>query len=156
VAYEHAAFAIGVARRAIDTIVELAPSKARGITPSTLAERATFQRDLGELHLRVQAARALVLECNRAAWEVVTAGGQPDVRLHTELRGVVALATDVALDVVTGVYRYAGGGAVYRLNRLERSVRDLYTASQHLMVSGSAYETYGKILLGMPDVSPLS
>jgi alkylation response protein AidB-like acyl-CoA dehydrogenase len=156
VAYEHAAFAIGVARRAIDTIIELAPSKARGVPPTALAERATFQRDLGELHLRLQAARALVLERNRAAWECVTSGQRPDVRLQTELRGVVALATDVALDVVTRIYRFAGGGAVYRPNRLERSVRDLHTAGQHLMVSGSVYEAYGEILLGMADVNPLS
>jgi len=68
----------------------------------------------------------------------------------------VALATDEALDVVTRVYRYAGGGAVYRPSLFERSVRDLHTAAQHLMVSSSVYETYGKILLGMAEVNPMS
>jgi alkylation response protein AidB-like acyl-CoA dehydrogenase len=156
VAYEHAAFAIGVARRAIDTIVELAPTKKRGIPPNALADRSPFHRDLGQLDLRLRAARALVLERNREAWGVATAGQRPDVRLQTELRSTATLATDVALEVVTQAYRYAGGGAVYKPNVLERSVRDLYTATQHFMVSDSAYEAHGKVVLGRPDVNPMS
>ena len=156
VAYEHAAFALGVARRAVDAIVELAPSKKRGLPPTGLVERGSFQRDLGELDSRLRAARALVLEHNREAWDAVTTGQKPGARLQTELRGVAAFATDVALDVVTQAYRYAGGGAVYKPNILERAVRDLHTASQHLMVSNSAYEIRGKVMLGMTDVNPLS
>lgn len=156
VAYEHAAFAIGVARRAIDTIVELAPTKRRGSPPINLADRSSFQRDLGLLNLRLRAARALVLERNREAWDVVSAGQKPDARLQTELRSSATLATDVALEVATQAYRYAGGAAVYKPNVLERSVRDLYTATQHFMVSDSAYEAHGKALLGLSDVSPMS
>ena len=155
VAYEHAAFAVGVARRALDAIVGLAPSKKRGLPPSPLAERGSFQRDLGELDLRLGAARALVLERNREAWEAVTAGREPDVRLQVALRGATALATDVALEAATQAYRYAGGGAVYKPNILERAVRDLHTAAQHLMVSSTAYELQGKLMLGMTDVKPL-
>ena len=156
VAYEHAAFAIGIARRALDALVELAPAKKRGIPPSPLVERGAFQRDLGELDLRLRAARALALERNREAWATVTAGRTPDVRLQAELRGVATFATDVAVDVATWAYRYAGGGAVYKPNILERAVRDLYTATQHFLVSSSAYETHGQGLLGMTDINPLS
>ena len=76
--------------------------------------------------------------------------------LSPELRAVATFATDVAVDVATRAYRYAGGGAVYKLNVLERAVRDLYTATQHFMVSSSAYETHGQDLLGMPRLDPLS
>jgi alkylation response protein AidB-like acyl-CoA dehydrogenase len=149
VAYEHAAFAIGVARRALDTIVELAPSRKRGQPPAPLVERETFQRDLGELDLRLRAARALVLDLNRDAWQSVLAGGKPDSRLQTELRSAVTFATDVAIDVVTQAYRYAGGTTVYRPNFLERALRDLNTASQHFMVSNAAYEQHGRAMLGL-------
>jgi indole-3-acetate monooxygenase len=156
VAYEHAAFALGVARRAVDTLLELAPSKRRGVPPSPLVERGSFQRDLGELDLRLRAARALVLERNRGAWATVTAGHTTDVRLQAELRGASVFATDVAVDIVTSAYRYAGGGAVYKPNILERAVRDLYTATQHVMVNSTAYETHGQALLGMTGLNPLS
>ncbi|MFN8634915.1 MAG: acyl-CoA dehydrogenase family protein [Chloroflexota bacterium] len=155
VAYEHAAFAIGVARRALDALVELAPDKMRGIPPSPLVARGSFQRDLGELDLRLRAARALALELNQAAWDVVVAGGTPDARLQAELRAVAVFATDVAVDVVTAAYRYAGGSAVYKPNLLERAIRDLHTATQHFMVSSSAYETHGQSLLGMTALNPL-
>jgi alkylation response protein AidB-like acyl-CoA dehydrogenase len=147
-AYEHMAFAIGVARRALYAIVTLAPSKRRGLPPSPLAERGAFQRDLAELDLRLRAARLLALERNREAWEVITSGQAPDRQLQADLRAVAAFATDVALDVATQAYRYAGGGAIYKPNILERSMRDLHTASQHLNVSSSAYEIHGEAMLG--------
>jgi indole-3-acetate monooxygenase len=154
-AYEHVAFAIGVARRALDTIVELVPSKHRGMPPTPLVERGALQRDLGELDLRLRAARALALECNRAAWDVVVNGQKPDLEMQADLRAVAVFATDVALDVVRQAYRYAGGGAVYKPNVLERAMRDLHTASQHLMVSTSAYEIHGQAMLGITDLHPL-
>jgi alkylation response protein AidB-like acyl-CoA dehydrogenase len=151
VVYEHAALAIGVARRAIDALIELAPSKLRGMPPSPLIARGAFQRDLGEHDLRLRAARALVLERNQAAWDTVTAGRTLDASLQAELRSVATFATDVAVDVATSAYRYAGGSAVYKPSILERAVRDLYTATQHFMVSSSAYETHGERLLGIAN-----
>jgi alkylation response protein AidB-like acyl-CoA dehydrogenase len=156
VAYEHAAFAIGVARRALDALIDLAPGKMRGMPPSPLIARGAFQRDLGELDMRLRAARALALECNREAWATVTAGRTPDVRLQAELRSAAVFATDIAVEVATWAYRHAGGSAVYKPNILERAVRDLYTATQHFMVSSSAYETHGQDLLGMTRLDPLS
>lgn len=155
VAYEHAAFAVGVARRALDALIALAPGKMRGMPPSRLIERGAFQRDLGELDLRLRAARALALEINREAWATVTAGRVPDGRLQSELRGAAVFATDVAVEVATWAYRQAGGSAVYKPNVLERAVRDLYTATQHFMVSSSAYEAHGQDLLGMTNRDPL-
>jgi len=58
---EHAAFALGVARRALDAVSALAATKSRGLKPSPLAGRATFQRFLGEAELRLRAARALAV-----------------------------------------------------------------------------------------------
>ncbi|MGH7399864.1 MAG: acyl-CoA dehydrogenase family protein, partial [Candidatus Rokuibacteriota bacterium] len=59
VAYEHVAFALGVARRALDAGAELAQSKRRGIvTASPLAGRAAFQARLGESLVRLRAVRA--------------------------------------------------------------------------------------------------
>jgi len=156
VAYEHVAFAVGVARRAIDTLIALAPSKRRGIPPSPLIERGAFQRDLGELNLRLWAARALALERNWEAWRRVTGGERLDNRMQAELRAVATFATDVALGVVLQAYRYAGGSVVYKPNVLERALRDLQTASQHLMVSSSAYEILGEALLGVSGIQPLS
>jgi indole-3-acetate monooxygenase len=156
VANEHAAFALGVGRRALDAIAALAQSKRRGFgQPSALASRAAFQHDLGKCDLRLRAARALAMEIFEQAWKTVCVGEMPSVRLQAEMRGVAAFATEAALDVVTRSFRYAGGTAVYLTHILQRSLRDLNTAAQHLMVSNSAYENYGECLLGLPDVNPM-
>jgi alkylation response protein AidB-like acyl-CoA dehydrogenase len=155
VAYEHAALALGVARRALDALLELAPGKMRGMPPSPLIARGAFQRDLGEIDLRLRAARGLALDRNREAWATICAGSRLDARLQAELRAAAVYATDVAVEVATWAYRQAGGSAVYKPNLLERSVRDLYTATQHFMVSDAAYEAHGQSLLGTTALNPL-
>ncbi len=151
VAYEHAAFALGVARRALDVLLELAPKTRRREPPNPVAERGAVQRVVGELDLKLRAARALVLECNAAAWQAVITGQRPDAPLQARLRGASVFATDIALEVVTQAHRYAGGGAVYKPHPLERAVRDLHTATQHFLVSDVAYEEHGKYLFGVVD-----
>jgi alkylation response protein AidB-like acyl-CoA dehydrogenase len=155
VANEHAAFALGVARRVLDEVALLSPSKSRGLKPAPLAGRATFQRFLGEANLRLRAARALAVELNEAAWATVSAGDALTPRQHAELRSAAVLATDVALGVVTGAFRYAGGSALYDTSLLQRCLRDLHAGAQHFMVSDSAFEGFGQFLLGLPTADPM-
>jgi alkylation response protein AidB-like acyl-CoA dehydrogenase len=150
VANEHAAFALGVARSALDAVTALATTKARGVKPTPLAGRATFQRFVGEADLRLRAARGLAMELNDAAWSAVRAGRRLSAREHAELRSAAVLATDVALDVTTRAFRYAGGGALYEASALQRCLRDLGAGAQHFMVSDSAYEALGQLRLGLP------
>lgn len=147
---EHAAFALGVARRALDEVSALAGSKSRGVKPSPLIGRATFQRFVGEASLRLRAARAAAVELNEAAWTTVGVGEALTARQHAELRSAAVLATEVALDVTTRAFRYAGGSALYDASVLQRCLRDLHAGAQHFMVSDSAYEGLGQVLLGLP------
>jgi alkylation response protein AidB-like acyl-CoA dehydrogenase len=155
VANEHAAFALGVARRALDTIVALAGGKARGVTPTVLGDRPTFQRFVGAAEAKLRAARALAVEANASAWQTVREGGRLTPRQHAELRTVAVHATEAALDVVTGSFRYAGGGALYETSVLQACLRDLNAAAQHFMVSDSAYEALGQFVLGQPAAEPM-
>ena len=59
------------------------------------------------------------------------------------------------MDIVTRIFRAAGGGALYRAGILQRCLRDIHAGGQHFMVSDSAYERLGQILLGVPDVDPM-
>lgn len=153
---ELAGFALGVGRRALDEIIQLARTKHRGYAkPSALAERGVFQRVIGESDLRLRAARALAIEVFEKAWETVCAGQRPDAQLQVEMRSVTTLVTDIALDVTTKAFRYAGGSAVHLNNVLQRCLRDLQVGSNHLMVSDSSYEMYGKCLLGLPGIDPM-
>jgi alkylation response protein AidB-like acyl-CoA dehydrogenase len=75
VANEHVAFALGVGRRALDALLDLAQAKQRGYgSVSPLAARPALQRAVGEGALRLRAVRALAIECYEPAWAIVGAG----------------------------------------------------------------------------------
>jgi alkylation response protein AidB-like acyl-CoA dehydrogenase len=157
VAYEHVAFALGVARRALDASLELAATKRRGMgaAPESVSGRARYQALLGEGEIRLRAVRAGAIELFEEAWRVASAGRVPDRRLQAETRSMAVHATETAAEIVTGLFRAAGGGALYRSGVLQRCFRDLSAGAQHFMVADSAYERLGQILLGAPDVDPM-
>jgi alkylation response protein AidB-like acyl-CoA dehydrogenase len=153
---EFAGFALGVGRRALDAIIELAHTKRRGYGKQTpLAERAVFQRVLGESDLRLRAARGLVLETFERAWQTVCTGRRPEAALQVAMSGATTLVTDVALDVTTQAFRYGGGSVIHLDHILQRCLRDLQVGASHLFVSDVAYERHGQCLLGLPGVEPM-
>jgi alkylation response protein AidB-like acyl-CoA dehydrogenase len=154
---ELAGFSLGVARRALDAIIELAQTKRRGYGKQMpLAERAVFQRMIGESDLQLRAARGLVLDIFEKAWETVCAGKRPEPQLQVEMRSATTLVTDVALEVTTRAFRYGAGTAIHLNNVLQRCLRDLQVGAAHLLVSDSTYEQHGQCLLGLPGIDPMS
>ena len=149
---EHSAFALGVARRALDAVTEAAGSKTRGYNSVNLvANRPAFQRALGECDLRLRAARSLNVEILEAAWQSVCAGQTPPPPLQAQMRSCATYTTDVAADVTAQAFRYGGGEALFTPNILQQCLRDINAAAQHQMVSDTAYENHGQFLLGLPD-----
>ena len=157
VAYEHVAFALGVARRALEASLELATTKRRGMgaRPESMSGRARYQALLGASEVRLRAVRSGAIELFEEAWRVASDGQMPDRLLQAQTRSMAVHATETAAEIVTGLFRAAGGGALYRAGVLQRCFRDLSAGAQHFMVSDSAYERLGQIVLGVPDVDPM-
>ena len=65
---DHAAFALGVARRALDEISLQAGSYQRGYLTSPIAQRGALQHDVGKCDQQLRAARALCREALEDAW----------------------------------------------------------------------------------------
>ncbi len=157
VANEHAAFATGVARRALDLLTGIAINKRRGYGPGavSLADRPAIQRLIGHSELRLRAARDLALAINREAMDVVEEGGTPDARLALQTRASAVYCTEVAEDIISQAFRYAGAAAIYEQSVMQRCLRDINVAAQHLAVSEVSYELLGKTYLGFEDVMPM-
>ena len=153
---EHAAFALGVGRRALNEILEVGQSKTRGYTSvNPLAERPVFQRMLSECDLKLRAARALNVEVLEEAWDVVNEGQTPDGPLQARLRSCATYATDVAVEVCTQAFKFAGGAALQNSHILQRCLRDIHAGAQHQMVSDAAYENHGQFMLGLSSAKTL-
>ena len=157
VAYEHAAFACGVARAALDYLSGSLAGKKRGYGPDagTLGDRQTIQRFVGHSDLRLRAARGQALELNAEAMDAVSRDGEVSPRLALEIRASAAFCTEIAGEITRQVFRYAGAGSLYEGNPAQRLLRDIEAAAQHLMVSDMAFELLGRMHMGDDSVGPM-
>ena len=152
---DHAAFALGVARRALDEISLQAGSYQRGYLASPIGLRGALQHDLGKCDQQLRAARALCREALEDAWEFCLREERPDLESQLRLRGACVYATDIACQVATTAFRYGGGNAIYNDRVLQRCMRDINAAAQHFMVNTSAYDNLGQFRLGMANVNAM-
>jgi indole-3-acetate monooxygenase len=151
------AVTLAIARRALDELTATAANVTRGYArPRPLAERATFQRFLGEADVRLAAARALMLACGSELMDAVERGRDELRAVEAGVRAAGANAARVASDVLADTVRFAGGAATREGSVYERAVRDLTVAASHLIVDESAYENHAQFMLGLPGADPLA
>ena len=158
VSNEHAAFALGAARHALDEIVGVAQAKVRGFgpMPSSMISRGAFQRDIGQCDLKLRAARALTYQVFEDAWAAMCRDGALKDSDYARMRSAATYATEVSLEVATVAFRYGGANALFEGHILQRCFRDINAAAQHLMVSDASYENHGQFVLGLPDADLLA
>lgn len=138
-------FPLGVARRALDELQALAPTKRRGgMRPVTVAEDPQVQFEVGLAEGTLQAARAFLFDAADEVWSAACAGGElPDDALQRfSLAGRHAMAA--AIEVVDMAFHHAGAGAISIDHPLQRCFRDIHVASQHVYFSDEQYRAYGE------------
>ena len=139
--------AVGLARRALSDMAELAGQTARFPGGATLQERAAFHRELGRAWARVRAARAVHREAISSAWAAVLTGPDVPARLLTDAATASVYTVETCAEVVADLFRYGGGRALSLTSRLQRHLRDALAARQHVSVSEEHYEAAGRQLL---------
>ncbi len=139
--------AIGLARRALDDMTELATHTARFPGGPTVSERAVFHKELGRAETRIRAARAIHREAMAAAWESAVAGTVPGEELQLAVTTASIYAVETCAEVVTDLFRYGGGRVLALSNPMQRHLRNVLAARQHLALSEEHYETAGRYLL---------
>lgn len=150
VAKEHGSVALGGARRALDELVKIATTTRGTFRSSKLDERQVVHRFIGEADLKLRAARALMHERYGQLWRKVNAGGEPDGPDIADVRAICVYATDVAIEVATMAYHFAGNTGLHHPHVIGRLLRDINTAGIHQVMSDTAYENHGKYRLGLP------
>lgn len=144
-----AACAMGIARRSIDELVELAAVKKPQGSSRTLAERARVQSDVADAEAMLAAARSFVRDAITDSWEAAEAGDDPTIDQKRLLRLSATHATQTAARVTELMYQAGGGAAVYATSPLQRTFRDAFVATQHAMVAPRTLETLGRLALGL-------
>jgi alkylation response protein AidB-like acyl-CoA dehydrogenase len=139
--------AIGLARRALDDMTELATHTARFPGGPTVSERAVFHKELGRADTRIKAARALHREAMNQAWEAAVAGTVPGEEIQLAVTTASIYAVETCTDVVSDLFRYGGGRVLALSNPMQRHLRNVLAARQHLALSEEHYEAAGRYIL---------
>lgn len=143
------AVGLGVARRALDELVDLAQGKKPQYSSKTLAQNAFTQVELARAEAQLRSARAFLLDELSSAWAVVVAGGEVTVEARTGIRLAATHAATVGAAVADTAFTLAGGTAVYDTSVLGRCLRDAHVVTQHIQTAPKLHETIGKLLLGL-------
>jgi indole-3-acetate monooxygenase len=135
---------VGIARRALDDITELASRTARFPGGPTLTERPVFQAELGRAEVKVRAARLVHREAIETAWVAAQAGNGEQESVHIAVALASVYAVDTCAEVIADLFRYGGGRVLSLSSPMQRHLRNSLAARQHIAVSEENYERAGR------------
>ena len=150
---------IGLARRAIDDITELAAHTARfPAGPRSASGRSSITSSAGPRSGSERPGR-----CTGRRWRPPTRGrGRPGAAEEQQLAVTTAsvFAVETCADVVGELFKFGGGRALALSNPMQRHLRNVLAARQHVALSEENYEAAGRYLLesakarALPDGRP--
>jgi alkylation response protein AidB-like acyl-CoA dehydrogenase len=144
-----AGFALGVARRALDEMVAIATTKVRPPGPDPIGRDGDVQVSIAHAEAALQAARAFVFEALDTMWGAALSGDVPVDELRARFLLANRHAMRVAVDAITTAIGFGGMVALQPDHPLQRCLRDVHAANQHIYFSQAATKRYAKSLLGI-------
>ena len=146
----HCGFAIGVTRRALDELANVARNAKHRMGASTpLRDSERYLYELGTLEGRFRAARAWVHEVFDDAQQAAEDGVVTPQHVNL-LRQASVHVTQEGADIARQAYLLAGTTAL-RDGPLQRCFRDLHAGSQHFFASPSAAQDVARDILNASE-----
>lgn len=149
-----ASVSLGIARRAIDEIEQLALEKTPQHTSSRLAEQAAVQLDVALAEARLSSVQAFLLAELEQCWDLAVSGQEVPMEPRGRLRLACSHAAAEAGEVTRIAFTLGGGSSVFATSVLQRCLRDAAVAAQHTIVSRRLFETYSKVRFGFGPDTP--
>jgi len=144
-----AAVTLGLARSAIDALIDVAGGKRPEGSARSLASRTAAQSDVARAEALWRSSRAFYYEAIEAAWASATTRGVIEAEHRRDVRLATTHAARSCAEAVDLMYHLGGGTSVYRSSPLQRIFRDVHVATQHMMVSPATLELTGRLFLGL-------
>jgi indole-3-acetate monooxygenase len=144
----HAAVAVGIAEGAIMDLIELAGAGVKQLFMTTpLVETERFKEGLARLDADLMAARALLDAQITSVWRDSDRAPAKELADLAEQLQAAIWVTAACVRVAEGCFELAGSRAVYESSSLQRRVRDLRVAAQHVAVHPRHYVMAGAAVL---------
>lgn len=148
-----ACVSLGIARGAVDELVEIAQKKVPSLYQDVLAERPVMQLRIARAEARLAAARALLYESVQALWDAARDGSEPTPRQVALNRAASIQAVETGAEVARTASTLAGGSAIFTGASLQRHMRDAEAITHHFTVAPQVWEDVGRVLLGRAPVA---
>lgn len=142
------AVGLGIARRALDELIETAQGKKPQYSSRTLAQSGFTQIEVARAEAKLRSARAFLHDEVGTAWEAVLSGGEVTIEQRTGIRLAATNAATIGTEVVDTAFTLAGGTAVYDTSLFGRCLRDAHVVTQHIQTAPKLNEKIGQLLLG--------
>jgi alkylation response protein AidB-like acyl-CoA dehydrogenase len=143
-----AAVPLGIARHAIDILVELVGTKIAARSRKLLREDATTQANLGRAEALLRSGRAFLYGALAEAWQDVSEGSTLSLAQRATLWLASTHAANTAKEATELMFSAGGSASPYVSSGLERCVRDIHAATQHITVAPANYQMAGQAFLG--------
>ncbi len=144
-----AGVALGIARGALDALVEVARGKTPSATARGLRDSPVVQSAIAQAEAKLRAARALLLTTLQDAWDEAQQTSALSLDSRMSIRLASTYAIHQAKEVTSTAYQEAGATAIFESNPFERRFRDAHSVSQQVQARTTHFETVGQHLLGL-------
>lgn len=138
-----AGVALGIARAALDSFVDVAKTKIPRGKKSPIRDNAVVQTNLAQAEVGIRSARAFLLQSIADIWKEISNGSRLNVDHRIAIRMASTNAIHRAREAVDFTYNAAGATAIFASHPLERRFRDIHTVTQQLQGRFSHFETVG-------------
>lgn len=142
------AVGLGVGRRALDELNDLAQGKKPQYSSRTLAQSGFTQIEVARAEAALRSARAFLLDEVGGAWTTIALGDPVTIEQRTAIRLAATHASTAGASVADTAFTLAGGSAVYDTSPLGRCLRDAHVVTQHIQTAPKLLEKIGQLLLG--------
>ena len=143
------AVGLGIARRAIDELIELGARKKPMGSQRLLLESSAVQERVAEAEAALRSSRAFLFEAIEDAWRFAAAGEPLPLVARTNLRVASANAAWQSAKAVDLMYHAGGGSSVHMTSPLQRCFRDVHVVTQHQRVNASVFTVAGRLYAGL-------
>ena len=140
--------ALGVARSALDSVIDLCREKKPQFGRHTLAEDAVVQSKMGHAEALWRAAKSLLYSTAKNVWSNVKDTRSISMGERLQLRLARTHAIRQSTDVVDIVYNLSGSTAIFEQTPIQRKFQDIHVITQQVQGREAHYQTVGSYLLG--------
>jgi alkylation response protein AidB-like acyl-CoA dehydrogenase len=139
---------LGIAREAIDIVVNSAKGRTSVTGAPNLGERHYAQIDIAKAEAKLRSSRAFFYEATDEVWDAIMQGDEPTEHQVSMIRLATTNVTRECAEATRIAYQLSGMQGAYLDHPLSRCFRDVHLATQHAFMGEVTYQNAGAMMFG--------